>query len=105
MFKFEGFNVYIMDLGEEGVDFGKLYDYDIILFDLNLLDMSGFDVFKIFCLVKIGILILILFGFVGIENKVCGLGFGVDDYMIKLFYKDELVVCIYVVVCCLKGYL
>ena len=36
MLKSEGFNVYGTDLGEEGVDLGKLYDYDIILLDLNL---------------------------------------------------------------------
>ena len=36
MLKSEGFNVYTTDLGEEGVDLGKLYDYDIILLDLNL---------------------------------------------------------------------
>ena len=40
----EGFNVYSTDLGEEGVDLGKLYDYDIILLDLNLPDMTGVDV-------------------------------------------------------------
>ena len=28
MLKSEGFNVYTTDLGEEGVDLGKLYDYD-----------------------------------------------------------------------------
>ena len=33
MLKSEGFNVYTTDLGEEGVDLGKLYDYDIILLD------------------------------------------------------------------------
>ena len=44
MLKSESFNVYTTDLGEEGVDLGKLYDYDIILLDLNLPDMSGFDV-------------------------------------------------------------
>ena len=36
----EGFNVYITDLGEEGLDLGKLYDYDIILLDLNLPDCT-----------------------------------------------------------------
>ena len=46
MLKSEGFNVYTTDLGEEGVDLGKLYDYDIILLDLNLPDMPGFDVLK-----------------------------------------------------------
>src|SRR5436309_12932030 len=43
MLKSEGFNVYTTDLGEEGIDLGKIYDYDIILLDLNLPDMSGFD--------------------------------------------------------------
>lgn len=46
MLKSDGFNVYTTDLGEEGVDLGKLYDYDIILLDLNLPDMSGYDVLK-----------------------------------------------------------
>ena len=41
MLKIECFNVYTTDFGEEGVDLGKLYDYDIILLDLNLPDISG----------------------------------------------------------------
>ena len=46
MLKSEGLNVYSTDLGEEGIDLGKLYDYDIILLDLTLPDMNGFDVLK-----------------------------------------------------------
>ena len=46
MLQSEGFNVYTTDLGEEGVDLGKLYDYDIILLDINLPDMSGYEVLK-----------------------------------------------------------
>ena len=46
MLKSESFNVYTTDLGEEGIDLGKIYDYDIILLDLNLPDMSGFDVLR-----------------------------------------------------------
>src|SRR5204862_7146675 len=42
----EGFNVYTTDLGEEGLDLGKLYDYDIILLDLNLPAMHGYDALK-----------------------------------------------------------
>ena len=44
MIKSEGFNIYTTDLGEEGIDLGKIYDYDIILLDLNLPDMLGFEV-------------------------------------------------------------
>src|SRR3712207_8587294 len=40
MLSAEGFNVYTTDLGEEGLDLGKLYDYDIICLDLNLPDMQ-----------------------------------------------------------------
>ena len=46
MLKSESFNVYATDLGEEGIDLGKIYDYDIVLLDLNLPDMSGFDVLR-----------------------------------------------------------
>jgi CheY-like chemotaxis protein len=46
MLKSETFNIYTTDLGEEGIDLGKIYDYDIILLDLNLPDMSGFDVLR-----------------------------------------------------------
>jgi two-component system cell cycle response regulator CtrA len=46
MLKSESFNVYTTDLGEEGIDLGKVYDYDIILLDLNLPDMSGFEVLR-----------------------------------------------------------
>ncbi len=75
MLKSDGFNVYTTDLGEEGVDLGKLYDYDIILLDLNLPDMSGYDVLKSLRVGKITTPILILSGLAGIENKVRGLGF------------------------------
>ena len=54
MLKSESFNVFTTDLGEEGVDLGKLYDYDIILLDLNLPDMSGLDVLRTVRVCKVG---------------------------------------------------
>ncbi|CAG0911017.1 unnamed protein product [Cyprideis torosa] len=90
MLKSESFNVYTTDLGEEGVDLGKLYDYDIILLDLNLPDMSGYEVLRTLRLSKVKTPILILSGLAGIEDKVRGLGFGADDYMTKPFSMEEL---------------
>ena len=104
MLKSESFNVYTADLGEEGVDLGKLYDYDIILLDLNLPDMSGYEVLRSLRVAKVKTPILILSGLAGIEDKVKGLGFGADDYLTKPFHKDELVARIHAIVRRSKGH-
>ena len=104
MLQSEGFNVYTTDLGEEGVDLGKLYDYDIILLDLGLPDMSGYEVLKTLRVSKVSTPILILSGLAGIEDKVKGLGVGADDYMTKPFHKDELVARIHAIVRRSKGH-
>ena len=91
MLRSETFNVYTTDLGEEGVDLGKLYDFDIILLDLNLPDMSGYEVLRTLRLARVKTPILILSGFTGIEDKVKGLTSGADDYLAKPFHRDELV--------------
>ena len=104
MLRSEGFNVYTTDLGEEGIDLGKLYDYDIITLDLQLPDMSGFEVLKSLRLAKVQTPILILSGNAIVEAKVKALGFGADDYMTKPFHKDELVARIQAVVRRSKGH-
>ena len=104
MLNAEGFNVYSTDLGEEGLDLGKLYDYDIILLDLNLPDMHGYDVLKKLRTAKVNTPILILSGLTEMENKVKGLGFGADDYMTKPFHKEELVARIHAIVRRSKGH-
>ncbi len=98
MLKSENFNVYITDLGEEGIDLGKLYDYDIILLDLNLPDMSGYEVVRTLRLAKVKTPILILSGLAAIEDKVKGLSLGADDYLAKPFHRDEVVARIHAIV-------
>ena len=66
----EGFNVYSTDLGEEGLDLGKLYDYDIILLDLNLPDMHGYDVLKKLRVAKVQTPVLILSGIAEMDSKI-----------------------------------
>jgi two-component system cell cycle response regulator CtrA len=104
MLRSEGSNVYTTDLGEEGTDLGKLYDYDIIILDLKLSDMSGFEVLKALRLAKVPTPILILSGNAVVESKVKALGFGADDYMTKPFHKDELIARIQAVVRRSKGH-
>src|SRR3546814_10839123 len=71
----EGFNVYTTDLGEEGLDLGKLYDYDIICLDLNLPDMHGYDVLKKLRNAKVQTPVLILSGISEMDSKVRSFGF------------------------------
>ncbi|WP_354688060.1 response regulator transcription factor [Candidatus Liberibacter africanus] len=98
MLKSENFNVYVTNLGEDGVDLGKFYDYDIILLDLNLPDISGFEVLRILRMAKISTPVCILSGMSSIEDKVRGLGYGADDYISKPLNKDELVARIHAIV-------
>jgi two-component system cell cycle response regulator CtrA len=104
MLRSEGFNVYTTDLGEEGIDLGKLYDYDIIVLDLQLPDMTGFEVLKTLRLAKVQTPILILSGNAVVGAKVTALGFGADDYMTKPFHKNELVARMHAVVRRSKGH-
>ena len=104
MLKSEGFNVYTTDLGEEGVDLGKIYDYDLILLDLNLPDMSGIDVLRTLRVAKINTPIMILSGSSEIDTKVKTFAGGADDYMTKPFHKDEMIARIHAVVRRSKGH-
>ena len=104
MLKPEGFNVYVTDLGEEGVDLGKIYDYDLILLDLNLPDMSGMDVLRTLRLARINTPVMSLSGSTEIDTKVKTLGGGADDYMTKPFHREELVARIHAVVRRSKGH-
>jgi two-component system, cell cycle response regulator CtrA len=78
--------------------------HTVILLDLNLPDMSGYEVLRSLRVSKVKTPILILSGLAGIENVVSGLGFGADDYMTKPFHKDELVARIHAIVRRSKGH-
>lgn len=97
-------NVYATDMGEEGIDLAKLYDYDLILLDLHLPDMNGHEVLRQIRLNRIETPILILSGDDGTESKLKGFGFGADDYLTKPFHRDELVARIHAIIRRSKGH-
>jgi len=97
-------NVYCADLGEDGIDLAKLYDYDLILLDLNLPDMSGHEVLRQLRLARIDTPILILSGADDTDSKLKGFGFGADDYLSKPFHREELVARIHAIIRRSKGH-
>lgn len=92
------------NLGEEGVEIGKLYEYDIILLDLMLPDIDGYEVLLRLRSAKIKIPILILSGLSSADQKIKGLGFGADDYLTKPFDRGELIARIQAIVRRSKGH-
>ncbi|MCH8952835.1 MAG: response regulator transcription factor [Proteobacteria bacterium] len=97
-------NTYVTDSGEEGIELAKLYDYDLILLDLSLPDMDGYDVLRKLRLSRIGTPTLILTGQDGIDSKLKGFSVGADDYLTKPFDREELIARIHAIVRRSKGH-
>jgi len=99
----EGIVCDIAATGEEGVDFAKMYDYDIIILDMMLPDIDGFEVLRKFRKNNIKTPVMILSGLTGSDSKVKGLGIGADDYVTKPFNRGELIARIQAIVRRSKG--
>ncbi len=92
------------ELGSEGIEIGKIYDYDIILLDLMLPDIDGYEVLLRLRSAKVKTPILILSGLTSVDQKIRGLGFGADDYLTKPFNRGELIARIQAIVRRSKGH-
>ena len=94
------------DLGEDGIAIGKLYDYDIIILDLMLPDIDGYEVLRRLRSAKVRTPVLILsgLGLKGPDPKVKGLGSGADDFLVKPFDRRELMARIQAIVRRAKGH-
>jgi len=104
MLKAENWIVDVTDQGEDGLEIGQLYDYDLILLDLMLPDMDGYEVLRRLRQARVRTPILILSGLAELDAKIKGLGFGADDYVTKPFDRRELVARIQAIVRRSKGH-
>ena len=94
----EGMVVDTTDLGEDGYELAKIYDYDIILLDLLLPDLEGFEILQRLRRSRVRTPVLILSGLEQSESKIRGLSGGADDYLTKPFVREELVARIHAIV-------
>ena len=99
-----GLNVYTTDLGEEGIDLAKVYDYDLIVLDLDLPDINGHEVLRKIRSAKVHTPILILSGNVKKDSIIRGFGVGADDYLVKPFNIDELIARIHAIIRRSRGF-
>lgn len=104
MLKNEGMIVDSTDMGEDGLEIGKLYEYDIIVLDLMLPDIDGYEVLKKLRASKIKTPVLILSGLTQTEKKIKGFGFGADDYLTKPFDRQELLSRLHAIIRRSKGH-
>src|SRR5215216_3658277 len=104
MLKRESFICDTTDLGEDGLEIGKLYDYDLIVLDLMLPDMDGYEVLRRLRASQVRTPIFILSGLTELDAKLKALGFGADDYLVKPFDKRELIARIQAIVRRSKGH-
>jgi two-component system cell cycle response regulator CtrA len=92
------------DTGEEALELVRHYDYDIVVLDLLLPDMEGYEVVRRMRGARVDTPVLILSGLTRPQAKVKGFGMGADDYITKPFDKSELVARIQAVIRRSKGY-
>jgi two-component system cell cycle response regulator CtrA len=86
----EGHNVFATELGEDAIELASVYDYDLVLLDLDLADMEGLEVLRAFRAKKVRAPVIVLTATADIETKVKALSAGADDFITKPFHKAEL---------------
>ncbi len=92
------------ETGEEALELVRHYDYDVVVLDLMLPDMEGYDVVRRMRAARIETPVLILSGLSRPQAKVKGLAMGADDFLTKPFDKAELLARLQAVVRRSKGF-
>lgn len=104
MLKANGMVVDQADTGEEAYELVRHYDYDIVVLDLMLPDMEGYEVVRRMRAARVETPVLILSGLSRPQAKVKGLAMGADDFITKPFDKAELLARMQAIVRRSKGF-
>ncbi|HOJ87502.1 MAG TPA: response regulator transcription factor [Pseudothermotoga sp.] len=90
LFSNHGYEVYVASTGEEGWRMYSMHDPSLVILDLMLPGMDGFEVLEKIRSVdeEVGVIVLTARG--EVENRIRGLKKGADDYVPKPFHLDEL---------------
>jgi two-component system cell cycle response regulator CtrA len=104
MLRAQGAIVDETDTGEEALELVKHYDYDIVVLDLLLPDMEGYEVVRRMRSARLETPVMIVSGLTRPQAKVKGFGMGADDYITKPFDQAELTARIHAVIRRSKGY-
>ena len=94
--EYEGYSVCIKEDGREGLEEALKNEYDLIILDIMLPSMNGFEICRRIKKVKITPIIM-LSARDSVMDKVNGLQIGADDYIPKPFAIEELLARIEVV--------
>ena len=92
------------DTGEEALELCRHYEYDVVLLDLLLPDIEGFEVVRRMRLARNSTPVLVLSGMARPQAKVKALAIGADDYITKPFDRAELLARMQAVVRRSKGF-
>lgn len=90
----KGFDVEIVYDGENGAQYAELGVYDLLILDVMMPKMNGYDVARQVRAKRLGTPILMLTARSGLEDRIMGLNAGADYYLTKPFDTRELLACI-----------
>ncbi len=86
----EGYDVSMVHDGEEGLEYIKQHNYDLILLDRMLPSLDGIGIIKRMRALEIFTPVIMVTAMNGIGDRVAGLDAGADDYLVKPFATPEL---------------
>ncbi len=92
------------DSGEDSLELLRHYEYDIVLLDMALPDIEGFEVVRRMRIARNDTPVMVISGLTTPQARVKALGLGADDFITKPYDKGELLARMQAIVRRSKGF-